>query len=444
MRPSSILASCVLVLALCSGGAFSSTESDRAWDGECRAVHEWGTFTAVQGSTGIRLEGLFHDAEDLPSFVYDVTRAGAINAFSPKMETPVIYFYSRKRWDLALRVDFPHGRITHWFPRASSIDGRDGLAELPGVVALAAGSALAGGSIAWGEKHDLTILAAGEPAEFLPVREGDAWRFARDVGANALAVRNLTAVAGPEGPWPAHQPERFLFYRGLGDFALPLAVHVVWERHHESCCQVSLRLVNSRPDEPLTRLFLICVSAGEAGFRELPDLLSELDLGPVELALAPIEETSRELVERVTARLATTGLYSDEARAMARTWAASWFRDPGMRILCVLPRQLVDRELPMSITVHAQPSESGVEDDLGPDEIVRTFVARTEILTPERERELVLVLADFAAGDERARQQIESWGRLAIPYLMRARELATDPALVAAIERELNRRAARH
>src|SRR6187399_1578592 len=33
-------------------------------------VHEWGTFTSVQGSDGIGLEGLQHEEEALPGFVY--------------------------------------------------------------------------------------------------------------------------------------------------------------------------------------------------------------------------------------------------------------------------------------------------------------------------------------------------------------------------------------
>ncbi|MEK7862968.1 MAG: hypothetical protein AAB295_06860, partial [Chloroflexota bacterium] len=33
-------------------------------------VHEWGTFTSLQGSDGVDLEGLHHEEEGLPPFVH--------------------------------------------------------------------------------------------------------------------------------------------------------------------------------------------------------------------------------------------------------------------------------------------------------------------------------------------------------------------------------------
>ncbi len=36
-------------------------------------AHEWGTFTSMQGSDGVTLEGLQHEEEGLPDFVYSRT-----------------------------------------------------------------------------------------------------------------------------------------------------------------------------------------------------------------------------------------------------------------------------------------------------------------------------------------------------------------------------------
>src|SRR5262245_19910917 len=70
-------------------------------------VHEWGTFTSVQGSDGVLLEWQPFAAPDLPSFVYNWRRPGlgrqmpATLLFGKggirslqRMETPVIYFYT--------------------------------------------------------------------------------------------------------------------------------------------------------------------------------------------------------------------------------------------------------------------------------------------------------------------------------------------------------------
>ena len=70
------------------------TVCDTGWDGERYVVHEWGTFTAVQGSDGGDLPGLLHDPFDLPEFVYDLTDELALTALTVKMETPVVYFYA--------------------------------------------------------------------------------------------------------------------------------------------------------------------------------------------------------------------------------------------------------------------------------------------------------------------------------------------------------------
>lgn len=115
-------------------------------------VHEWGTFTSVEGSNGVALQGLQHEDEPLPDFVYgrDSLPAAATSALSAaggpgehccsggehkrveqallarndtvitqKLETPVIYFYSDQAQTVKVDVDFPGGVISQWFPNAS-------------------------------------------------------------------------------------------------------------------------------------------------------------------------------------------------------------------------------------------------------------------------------------------------------------------------------------
>src|SRR5688500_16778833 len=93
-------------------------------------VHEWGTFTSVHGVDGVGLEGLQHEEETLPSFVYsrDEVRACPLRRqgwkglevpvenVTRKMETPVIYVHSKTPRSLRVRVDFVGGLITQWYP----------------------------------------------------------------------------------------------------------------------------------------------------------------------------------------------------------------------------------------------------------------------------------------------------------------------------------------
>src|SRR5262249_48947974 len=88
-------------------------------------VHEWGTFTSVQGGDGILVPWQANIVGDLLKFVYSWMNAG-LNRQPPfemlmgkggltslqRMETPVIYFYSGKDLTADVTVRFPKGRIT--------------------------------------------------------------------------------------------------------------------------------------------------------------------------------------------------------------------------------------------------------------------------------------------------------------------------------------------
>ena len=122
-------------------------------------VHEWGTFTSVQGHDGKQAWWLPHLKTDLPSFVYSrrVENGGIKGAkllrgkdgqsAILRMETPVIYFYSDTGRTVNVRVRLPQGEITEWYPQATRIgpsyrpDGQgapldDSLIEWKGVTIL--------------------------------------------------------------------------------------------------------------------------------------------------------------------------------------------------------------------------------------------------------------------------------------------------------------------
>src|SRR6266849_3214341 len=86
-------------------------------------VHEWGTFVSMEGSDGLALEGLHHDEADLPAFVHSRSRDQLnLHATISKLETPVLYFYpdgAQPAKSVHVRVDFPEGIITQWFPQAT-------------------------------------------------------------------------------------------------------------------------------------------------------------------------------------------------------------------------------------------------------------------------------------------------------------------------------------
>jgi hypothetical protein len=73
--------------------------------------------------------------------------------------------------------------------------------------------------------------------------------------------------------------------------------------------------------------------------------------------------------------LVVAGLYEDEALAMLETWKKSYFDHPGLKVFWILPKSITDQLLP-------------IEFFPNPQTLQRVLVGRSEILTPEFEKEL--------------------------------------------------------
>src|SRR5688572_26984910 len=92
------------------------------------AVHEWGTYTSLQGSDGRSMDGLHHAEHLLPPFVIardatNLDQKAIPNLPEPvnqKLETPVIYFYGEYE-EATVKVDFPGGVISEWYPDATAV-----------------------------------------------------------------------------------------------------------------------------------------------------------------------------------------------------------------------------------------------------------------------------------------------------------------------------------
>ena len=72
----------------------------------------------------------------------------------------------------------------------------------------------------------------------------------------------------------------------------------------------------------------------------------------------PLAEFTRTIADALAARLAESGLYAKEARAMVNTWTTSYFQTEGVRVLFVLPQSWTDAFIPMTIAPAAQARSS--------------------------------------------------------------------------------------
>jgi hypothetical protein len=363
-------------------------------------VHEWGTFTGLVGSDGGFLPFRANVGFDLPSFV--LTRAEQADRLNPalnakwsevfsknetvalqRMETPVVYFYTDAPREVDVRVDFPKGMLTEFYPPVRSMT--------PAYDAQTARDVLAGTSLDWGK---IRIVPAAESANYPRIEGKSHYAHARETDA--------ATVQFSDRPGETHE-ENFLFYRGLGNFNLAVTVSARGDDHFT---------LHNSSGGPVTAAFLIRSTGGMTRF----SILRNLSNGRQEGMTLPSQESSvSELADAVVKTLVAEGLYEKEARAMVKTWESSWFGEEGTgtRLLYILPRRVTDTLLPLRIS----PT---------PDETVRVLVGRIDVLTPEREAKLSAMLARADAGGaitvDEARE-MKTMGRFLQPAVDRAAKM---------------------
>ena len=340
-------------------------------------VHEWGTFTSIAGKDGVALEWRpLNGPPDLPQFVHTIQEGDGGLRNAPKaalsavvrMETPVIYFYSNNEMDVSVKVDFPKGKITEWYPQARLVKT----------------------GINWGRFKVMPGVSLNLPAEY----SASHYFAARETDSAPVQVCSTDGK-------PAQQ-EKFLFYRGVGTFDLPLSVKLASN---------TILLKNLSRNE-IARLIVFENRGGKIGYRVLDAFTGEttserptLD-GNIDFLISDLKQT-----------LVASGLYEKEADAMIKTWRTSWFEE-GVRVFYVLPRETTDTVLPIAI-------------DPKPTQLVRVLVGRAEVITPEMEKSVqgqVSRLSDPKARGE-AILAIRKYGRFSEPILKRILITEKDPVV---------------
>jgi len=333
-------------------------------------VHEWGTFTSIAGKDGQAAEwspltGSTTGSTDLPGFVehfrtpeFKLGLRGTV-----RMETPVLYFYDSREESVSVEVSFVKGLITEWYPRASRV----GPSANPADWSLFQGQW--DGSIAW----DAVTISPSLRAEF-PRQPGDSHYYAaRMTSATPLRVKT------PAG----EQHEKFLFYRGVSTFRVPVSAMLTADGKFQ---------IENSAEEEIPNSILFERRGDKVGYRLGGAVAKESTLDPPELN-GNVNDLGRELVGMLIAQ----GLYADEAHAMVETWRGSWFEE-GSRLIYLVPEKFVNGILPLSINP-------------APAQIARVFVGRLELVTPATEK---AVETAFAARDK---VTLEKYGRFLEPIL---------------------------
>jgi hypothetical protein len=352
-------------------------------------VHEWGTMTSVAGEDGIAVTWRpLSEPSDLPDFIYGTGsprhRLGPIYDAWPikaslsgtvRMETPVVYFYAARPITASVKVDFKQGNITEWYPEG---DRRQT-------------------NLAWNSMQ----VAPGLTPDFPIDSENTDSRYYTARGTDSAPIR----VVASDGP----QAEKFLFYRGVGTFDLPLSIEL----------SDDLVSVTSSSDAAPRQAILFENHNCEVKY-QIQDLVNNQAVFARSEAGKPGSAIRGDLFSM----LVSAGLYPKEARAMINTWGDQWFEE-GLRVFYIMPRSTVDSVIPMTI-------------DPAPSETVRVMVCRAELITPEKEATVndeILNLGDESAKvRESARRALSRQGRFLEPILRRIQDKTDDEAIKTRID----------
>jgi hypothetical protein len=289
------------------------------------------------------------------------------------METPVLYFYSPSPVDAHVRVAFPKGLLTEWYPQAEyHVDQQSGTngamrrleANLNGLDTSLTSMI---GSLEWNH-----IRIEPNTAPVLPMED----RPNRYYAARATDAAPIAA---------GDQHEKFLFYRGVGRIVCPISAGI----SPDGGVTVADLGLDSIPT-----VILFENRGGRMGYRNAGAVS-----GSITLNRPSLDSSFLQLQHDLEDALTEQGLFRKEAQAMVATWQDSWFEE-GSRVIYLVPRRAVDSILPLQV-------------DPSPSHTARVFVGRMELITSETKH---AVEAAIAKNDGSV---IDLYGRFLDPILDR-------------------------
>jgi hypothetical protein len=253
--------------------------------------------------------------------------------------------------------------ITEWFPQAKVSPSR--IAGIPPEPSIQIRETVA--SASWTNVRIRPRAAADFPRESAPSH----YYPARETDAAPVQVGS--------------EQERFLFYRGVGDFAPPMNATVAADG------RISLK----SPAGPLGAIVMFDNRGGTVRYHARNVSGGQVTIEPSALEAHPVAL----LKSHLEGVLTVAGLYPREAKAMIATWADTWFEE-GARLFYIVPQKAIDEVLPLDIAPR-------------PASTVRVFVGRMELVTPATYSEVKTALTK---NDQRT---LAKYGRFIEPFMNR-------------------------
>ena len=350
--------------------------------------HEWGTFTSLFSSNGQQLDGLYLEEEPLPSFCYNLDRNflatfsskgvnktklyANFNAYGNafiKMETPVLYFYSQYEIQkIKVNIDFNKGTISQFYPQRfggeSEYVWQTSTKSIPTEYNLLYNQ----GSIFW-QFNVLNPTTDNNEITYPKAENSKIWLAPRETKSNLLEVYTEDSNLNVK-----REVEKYLFYRGVGSFGNPIIPKF------DTSGQLSIYLNSNLMNVPYYMVFERTPEGKNRVWSEGSLHNNEVQkIKPTKEILSDFQWNNKK--NRFITELVKSGLFEDEARAMLKTWDASYFNTPGIKIFWIVPRCFTDIILPITLSPKPQSLE-------------RVMVGRTEILDPRIDKAILFDSVD--------------------------------------------------
>ena len=279
-------------------------------------VHEWGSINIVTGEDSVRVGDISDDQSDLPNFVEVWKKQAVVRPMV--IEKPILYFYTQKAQNINVSVTYPHGVFTQWWPKPNSFYPYP---PRPGQKA-----AIKGGMLNW----RVALDPQGKFDKAMPNMDNHPWwNTARDV--DAATVRELRS----------NGTEKFLFYRGAGQFTPTLNVSVNDEGKF---------VLKNKENTNSREVYTIHVEEGQKPLiHYLPSIKDE------DQKNKKVFNSADDAAAHLKARLEAKGLFPKEAAGMVKIWKKSMFEKIGQRAMYMMEKADIDKMLPLRI--HPKPTK---------------------------------------------------------------------------------------
>ena len=372
-------------------------------------AHEWGSMQHHVGTSTSEFDLIGEDQSDLPPFVK--VWADQPSRVPQVIRKPILYFYTQKQMKVTVSVRFPQGLLTQWYPDVNYF-APDRTNIRPG----AQNPPLKGGVLSWA---NLDLNPKTDTSAFANVAKNHPWwHIARDTDATPIRVTGAPTRGGAADP----AVERFLFYRGAGEYK-----PMVMPKRDEPGKDLSVTVPFSQID--LRGVFLVRVNDSGATIAHAPVLRAEgtMELGGPDQT-KPTAEAATTAKAQLIESLEAAGLFPKEAEGLVEIWGDDMFTTPGERLLYLMPSNEVERLLPLDI--HPAPSQT-----------VRTLIAWVEMSTPQAEKQIMDLVKKLGSADATERseadKELRRLDRFAESILQRVAGSTTDQAVKQRIEQIL-------